>query len=196
VTQQTIRTERSRRQVITLGIWPTPFVASASSIRPGQSPGRAGNREPSAGRNPTDEQEFHGRVRPTANGGLPARWPRCARPPVSGETTADGQVRRRQRVVIAEPGTDHRRTVHRFPCRRRFHGPPIDIHGAARLGVRHTTADHPRELLPSTIAACSGVATFPRTCPVTTWFAETGHRPPGRAPVVVPPPVRAGKGQR
>ena len=105
------------------------------------------------------------------------------------------RVRRRKRVVIAEPGTDHRRTVHRFPCRRRFHGPPIDIDGAARLGVRHT-ADHPRELLPSTFAACSGVATFPRTCSVTTWLAEKGHRPPGRGPVVVPPPVRGGKGQR
>jgi hypothetical protein len=73
---------------------------------------------------------------------------------------------------------------------------PIDIEGAARLGVRHATADHPRELLPSTIAACSGVVTFPRTRPVTTWLAETGHRPPGRGPVVVPPPVRGGSGQR
>ena len=83
--------------------------------------------------------------------------------------------------------------MHRFPCRRRFHGPPIDIDGAARLGVRHT-ADHPRELLPSTIAACSGVATVPGTCPVTTGLAGTGHRPPGRGQVVVPPPARGRKG--
>ena len=53
--QQTIRAERSRRHLITLGTWPTPFVAFASSTKPGQSPGRAGNRKPSAGRSPTDE---------------------------------------------------------------------------------------------------------------------------------------------
>jgi hypothetical protein len=55
VIQQTIRAERSRRHLITLGTWPTPFVAFASSTKPGQSPGRAGNRTPSAGRSPTDE---------------------------------------------------------------------------------------------------------------------------------------------
>ena len=53
--QQTIRAERSRRHLITLGTWPTPFVAFASSTKPGQSPGRAGNRTPSTGRSPTDE---------------------------------------------------------------------------------------------------------------------------------------------
>jgi len=132
----------------------------------------------------------------TANGGLPARWPRCARPPVSGETTADGGVRRRKRVVIADRALTTAGRCTDSHVARRFHGPSIDIEGAARLGVRHATADHPRELLPSTIAACSGVVTFPRTRPVTTWLAETGHRPPGRGPVVAPPPVRGGSGQR
>jgi len=98
-------------------------------------------------------------------------------------------VRRRKRVVIAEPGTDHRRTVHRFPCRRRFHGPPIDIDGAARLGVRHATADHPRELLPSTFAACSGRCDVPenllyhnlarRERPSTPWSGTSGRAATG-----------------
>ena len=35
VIQQTIRTEHSRRHLITLGIWPTPFVAFASSTSRG-----------------------------------------------------------------------------------------------------------------------------------------------------------------
>ena len=109
--------------------------------------------------------------------GVPVRPFRVRQPPME------------RLAPIAEPGTDHRRTVHRFPCRRRFHGPPIDIDGAARLGVRHATADHPRELLPSTFAACSGRCDVPenllyhnlarRERPSTPWSGTSGRAATG-----------------
>ena len=89
----------------------------------------------------------------TANGGLPARWPRCARPPVSGETTADGGVRRRKRVVIADRALTTAGRCTDFPCRRRVDGPPIDIDGAAGLDVRHAR--------PITRASCSHQPSLP-----------------------------------